>query len=68
MRNESRAVIVTGASKGIGAGLVKAFLERGYSVVVNSRNISKSGSLVPSDKLVLVDGSIGERATAEQIS
>jgi NAD(P)-dependent dehydrogenase (short-subunit alcohol dehydrogenase family) len=67
MRNESRTVIVTGASQGIGAGLVKAFLERGYSVVANSRNITKSGSFVPSDKLALVDGSIGERAIAERI-
>jgi NAD(P)-dependent dehydrogenase (short-subunit alcohol dehydrogenase family) len=67
MRNESRTVIITGASQGIGAGMVKAFLERSYSVVANSRNITKSDSFVPSDKLALVDGSIGERATAEQI-
>jgi NAD(P)-dependent dehydrogenase (short-subunit alcohol dehydrogenase family) len=68
MRNESRTVIVTGASRGIGAGLVKAFLERGYSVVANSRSITKSGSFVPSDKLALVDGSIGELATAAKIA
>jgi NAD(P)-dependent dehydrogenase (short-subunit alcohol dehydrogenase family) len=68
MRNESGTVIVTGASQGIGAGLVKAFLDRGYSVVANSRNITNSGSFVPSDKLALVDGSIGEPATAAKIA
>ena len=30
-----KTVIVTGGSKGIGAGLVKAFLDRGYNVVAN---------------------------------
>jgi NAD(P)-dependent dehydrogenase (short-subunit alcohol dehydrogenase family) len=67
MPNEQKTVIVTGASQGIGAGLVKTFLERGYSVVANSRNITKSGAFVPSDKLALVDGSIGETATAAKI-
>ena len=52
-------VIVTGASQGIGAGLVKAFLSRGYKVVANSRNISKSAAFEVSDYLALVDGDIG---------
>jgi NAD(P)-dependent dehydrogenase (short-subunit alcohol dehydrogenase family) len=65
--NESRTVIVTGASQGIGAAIVKTFLERGYSVVANSRNISKSAAFAPSAKLALVDGSIGEAATAAEI-
>jgi NAD(P)-dependent dehydrogenase (short-subunit alcohol dehydrogenase family) len=59
---------VTGASKGIGAGLVKAFLGRGYSVVANSRGITKSGAFEASDKLALVDGNIGEPATAARIA
>jgi NAD(P)-dependent dehydrogenase (short-subunit alcohol dehydrogenase family) len=67
MANEPRTVIVTGASQGIGACVVKNFIERGYSVVANSRNITKSGAFVPSDKLALVDGSIGESATAAKI-
>jgi NAD(P)-dependent dehydrogenase (short-subunit alcohol dehydrogenase family) len=67
MPNEPKTVIVTGASQGIGAGLVKTFLERGYSVVANSRNITTSGPFVPSEKLALVDGSIGEPATAAKI-
>ena len=41
MLNESKTVIVTGASQGIGAALVKTFLERGYSVVANSAEHDK---------------------------
>jgi NAD(P)-dependent dehydrogenase (short-subunit alcohol dehydrogenase family) len=67
MTNERKTVIVTGASQGIGASIVKTFLERGYSVVANSRSITKSGAFVPSNKLALVDGNIGEIATAAKI-
>jgi len=67
MMNETKTVIVTGASQGIGACLVKTFLEQGYSVVANSRNITKSGAFEPSGKLALVDGSIAEKATAAKI-
>jgi NAD(P)-dependent dehydrogenase (short-subunit alcohol dehydrogenase family) len=63
-----KTVIVTGGSQGIGAGLVKAFLDRGYNVVANSRNITKSGAFEASDKLALVDGSIAEAATAAKIA
>jgi NAD(P)-dependent dehydrogenase (short-subunit alcohol dehydrogenase family) len=63
-----KTVIVTGGSQGIGAGLVRAFLDRGYRVVANSRNITKSGAFEPSDKLALVDGSIAESATAAKIA
>jgi NAD(P)-dependent dehydrogenase (short-subunit alcohol dehydrogenase family) len=47
---------------------VKAFLDRGYRVVANSRNISKSGAFETSDRLVLVDGNIAEAATAAKIA
>ena len=68
MANAQKTVIVTGASQGIGAGLVKAFLDHGDNVVANSRNITKSGGFEASDKLALVDGSIAEAATAENIA
>src|SRR5260370_37055709 len=42
MANLQKTAIVTGGSQGIGAGLVKAFLDRGYNVVANSRNITKA--------------------------
>jgi NAD(P)-dependent dehydrogenase (short-subunit alcohol dehydrogenase family) len=46
---------------------VQAFLDRGYNVVANSRNVTKSGAFTESDKLALVDGSIGESAVAAKI-
>jgi NAD(P)-dependent dehydrogenase (short-subunit alcohol dehydrogenase family) len=67
MVNKRKTVIVTGASQGIGAGVVQSFLDRGYNVVANSRNIRKSGSFTDSDHLALVDGNIGERAVALKI-
>ena len=48
MRNEDKTVIVTGASQGIGAGVVKAFLERGYSVVATSLDMMKSNAFIAS--------------------
>jgi len=63
-----KTAIVTGGSQGIGAGLVKAFLDRGYNVVANSRNIAKSRAFETSERLALVDGSIAEAATAAKIA
>ena len=67
MANTAKTAIVTGASRGIGAGLVEAFLERDYSVVANSRNITKANPFAASAKLALVDGDIGDRSTAAKI-
>ena len=67
MANKEKTVIVTGASQGIGAAVVRAFLERGYNVVGTSRNATKSAELKASDKLVLVDGDIGQAASAEKV-
>jgi len=61
-----KTVIVTGASQGIGAGVVQAFLDRGYKVVATSRNVSTSG-LKPSATLALVDGDVGQESTAERV-
>ena len=66
MANKSTA-IVTGASQGIGAAVVQAFLDRGYNVLATSRNVSKAG-FAPSPHLSLVDGDIGQAATAEQVA
>ena len=64
---EPRAAIVTGASSGIGLGITRALLGHGYSVVANSRTISKSKDLKPSADLVLVDGDIGKKETAIKV-
>jgi len=62
-----RTAIVTGASQGIGACLVKTFVERGYNVVATSRSMEKSG-FQASNQLALVDGDIGEASTAKKIA
>ena len=56
MANTQKTAIVAGASQGIGAAVVRVFLERGYNVVGTSRNATKSAELKTSEKLVLVDG------------
>src|SRR2546427_10838238 len=68
MANTAKTAIVTGASRGIGAGLVEAFLKRGYSVVANSRNITKANPFAASANLALVDGDIGDPRTAAKIA
>jgi NAD(P)-dependent dehydrogenase (short-subunit alcohol dehydrogenase family) len=68
MTNSQKTAIVTGASQGIGAGCVDAFLERGYNVVANSRKISKTSPFPPSQNLALVDGDIGDPQTAARIA
>jgi NAD(P)-dependent dehydrogenase (short-subunit alcohol dehydrogenase family) len=65
--NTDKTVIVTGGSQGIGAGVVRAFLSRGYRVVANSRNITRSHSFTATDRLALLDGNIAEARTAEDI-
>jgi NAD(P)-dependent dehydrogenase (short-subunit alcohol dehydrogenase family) len=62
-----KTVIVTGGSQGIGSAAVRAFLDRGYNAVATSRNVSKSKELPSSSKLALVDGDIGEAATAAKV-
>ena len=60
--SDKKTAIVTGASRGIGAGLVEAFLKEGYNVVATSLDASQS--LTASPRLVLVDGDIGKQDTA----
>jgi NAD(P)-dependent dehydrogenase (short-subunit alcohol dehydrogenase family) len=68
MANTRKTVIVTGGSQGIGAGLLKAFLGRGYNVVATSRHITTSGAFEALDTLALVDGDIAAAATATKIA
>ena len=67
MSSQWKTAVVTGASQGIGAGLVKAFVERSYNVVANSRKVTQSTEVAASDHVALVDGHIGEQATAAKI-
>src|SRR5215471_11995849 len=67
MSTTQKTAIVTGASQGIGAGIVKAFVERGFNVVANSRRMTGSTEVAASDHVALVDGDIGDPVTAAQI-
>jgi NAD(P)-dependent dehydrogenase (short-subunit alcohol dehydrogenase family) len=62
-----KTAIVTGASQGIGAAVVRAFMDLGYNVVGNARSFS-SASFPLSPGLALVEGDIGLRTTAEKIA
>jgi NAD(P)-dependent dehydrogenase (short-subunit alcohol dehydrogenase family) len=68
MNQTPKTVIVTGASQGIGAGTVKAFLARGYNVVGTARNATRSKQLPASDRLALLDGDIGQLGTAQKVA
>ena len=67
MSSLRKTAIVTGASQGIGAGIVKGFIERGFNVVANSRKVTQSTEVAASNYVALVDGDIGEPATAAKI-
>jgi hypothetical protein len=59
MQTKRKTMIVTGAAKGIGAGVTNAFIERGHNVVANSLNITVS-TLAVTDRLAVVRGDIGD--------
>lgn len=58
-----KVALVTGASQGIGAGLVAAYREIGYAVVANSRTIDQAEA----EDLAIVAGDISDPATADLI-
>jgi NAD(P)-dependent dehydrogenase (short-subunit alcohol dehydrogenase family) len=67
MQLHRKTVIITGASQGIGAGILKAFVERDFNVVANSRKMTQSTEVAASSQVALVDGHIGEPETAARI-
>jgi len=62
MSGEPKVAVITGASRGIGAALVKAYRSRNYRVVATARSIRP----VDDDDVLVVPGDIAERKTAEQ--
>jgi NAD(P)-dependent dehydrogenase (short-subunit alcohol dehydrogenase family) len=67
MNGPQKTAIVTGASQGIGAGIVKEFVKRGFNVIATSRNMTQSTEVAASDHVALVDGDIGEPSTAARV-
>jgi NAD(P)-dependent dehydrogenase (short-subunit alcohol dehydrogenase family) len=63
MSNQQKVAVITGASQGIGASLVKAYRDLDYRVVATSRSIKQSSD----PDIVAVPGDIGDPATAERI-
>lgn len=63
MSDHQRVAVVTGASQGLGAGIMRAFRDRGYRVVATSRSIQ------PSDDpdLLAIAGDIGDPTTGPRV-
>jgi NAD(P)-dependent dehydrogenase (short-subunit alcohol dehydrogenase family) len=60
---DNKVVIVTGASQGIGAGLVRGFRERSYSVVATSRSVTPSSD----PGIATIAGDISSPETAQRV-
>src|SRR5207244_5444837 len=63
MSTERKVAVITGASQGIGAGLVRGYLDRGYRVVTNSRSIKPDASA----DVLAIAGDIADPAVADQV-
>ena len=59
---EQKVAVITGASQGIGAALVKAYRDRNYRVVATARSVKSSRD----DDILVVPGDIADRKTAER--
>ena len=64
MSTDSKVAIITGASQGIGEGLVRGYLARGYRVVANSRSIRPDAS---EGDVLAVAGDITDPAVADRV-
>ena len=58
-----KVALITGASQGIGAGLVAGFRQRGFAVVANSRSIKASDD----PNIVTVGGDVADPDTAKRL-
>jgi NAD(P)-dependent dehydrogenase (short-subunit alcohol dehydrogenase family) len=62
MGSEKKVAVITGASQGIGAALVKAYRDRGYRVVATARSVTPSSDV----DILAIPGDIADRKTAER--
>jgi NAD(P)-dependent dehydrogenase (short-subunit alcohol dehydrogenase family) len=63
MNPQLKIAVITGASQGIGAGLVRGFLDRGYRVVANSRSIEPSATA----DVLAIAGDIADPVVADKV-
>lgn len=63
MTSQQKVAVVTGASQGIGASVVKAFRDHNYHVIANSRSIKASSD----PDIIAVPGDISDRSVAQRI-
>ncbi len=69
MSTQTKTVLITGSSSGIGFDIARAFLDKGSNVVLNGRNADKltaaAEKLGHPDRVAVVPGSIADRETGE---
>ena len=67
MSSQQKVVVITGASRGIGASLVKGFRAIGYGVVATARSM-KNTDVAADPAVLVVEGDIAASSTAERIA
>lgn len=63
MSSTQKVVVITGASQGIGAGLVKAFRDRNYRVIATARGVQPSSD----PDILAIAGDVSDPAVAERV-
>ena len=67
----TKTVLITGASSGMGLGVARAYLEQGANVVLNARNEGKladvAGKLGRPERIAVVSGDIGDKSTGVRL-
>ena len=71
MSNQNETVLITGASTGIGRAVARAFLDRDYNLVLNSRDPGRLEAAYQAlgrpDNAVLVAGDVSDKAVGQQM-
>ena len=63
MSTEQKVIVVTGASQGIGAAILKAFRQQNHSLVATSRSMKS----VDDPNILAVQGDVGDAETAKRV-
>jgi NAD(P)-dependent dehydrogenase (short-subunit alcohol dehydrogenase family) len=60
---EQKVAVITGGSRGIGAGLVAGYRQQGWAVVANARHLEPTRDA----SVLMVDGDVADPATADRV-